>query len=376
MTPTDLVDVAVVGSGPAGAATATALCAAGVPRVVLVDQGLPGRRPPVGESVPPDTRLLLGRLGAWPAFVAGGHDNCVGSASAWGSDVVGHNDFVCNPHGTGWHLDRARFDASLREHAVGAGAELRRPFRVDRATAEGEHLALHACGQPAIAARFVVDASGQGAHIARMLGARRNVHHRLTCAAAILALPPGSPLNRMTLLEAVEYGWWYAARVPGDRASALVVVDPADLRRRALHTADGWLAHMRSTRHLADALHGAAIDAAGVHVHAAPSALLDPCAGDVWVAVGDAASAFDPLSSQGIHKALADGLAVAPAIVKRLDGDSDALAAYSAAVAVRFEGYQRDRLHFYAMEQRWPDAPFWRDRRSPSEAMGGARVMA
>ena len=353
-------DVVVVGAGPAGAATAAALCAAGVGRVVLVDLGR--ARPAVGESIPPQTRLLLDRLGAWTAFVADGHAPSLGNASAWGSDRLGYNDFIANPHGSGWHLDRARFDALLVDHAVAAGATLVRPARVRSAEARSAGGFVLVAGDHRLTARFVVDATGPGAALARMLGASRRVVHRLTCAVGILRLGEDPPLTRLTLLEAAEYGWWYAARVPGDRAAVLVATDPPLLAARALHTPGGWADHLARTRHLAPAVAGAVLEAGGVRVRSAPSTVIDPVVGDGWMAVGDAAGAFDPLSSQGIHKAVADGLDAGGAIVAWFQGRGDSLDRYAAAVAARFEQYERTRASFYGLERRWPDAPFWRAR--------------
>ena len=71
----------------------------------------------------------------------------------------------------------------------------------------------------------------------------------------------------------------------------------------------------------------------------APSFLLDKPAGKGWLAVGDAASAYDPISSQGIHKALSDGLEAANAIAPWLDGGADKLAEYGSSVANRFDVY-------------------------------------
>jgi 2-polyprenyl-6-methoxyphenol hydroxylase-like FAD-dependent oxidoreductase len=113
---------------------------------------------------------------------------------------------------------------------------------------------------------------------------------------------------------------------------------------------------------------------------AAPSFRLDPAVGDGWLAVGDAASAFDPISSQGIYKALADGIEAAGAIAAALDGRTGALQDYQSMVADRFAAYWRTRDEFYRMEQRWSAAPFWRKRcergaRSPTrefaEALSG-----
>lgn len=166
----------------------------------------------------------------------------------------------------------------------------------------------------------------------------------------------------MTVLEAVDYGWWYAARVPGERAAALVATDPVTVRGRALNSPDGWSAALRGTTHLAGVLDGATLDPAGVHVYAAPSTRLEPCAGKRWVAVGDAAGAFDPLSSQGIHKALVDGLDAGRAVAEWLGGSPEALVGYRAGVEARFAEYLRNRAFLYGLEQRWADQPFWRAR--------------
>ena len=47
--------------------------------------------------------------------------------------------------------------------------------------------------------------------------------------------------------------------------------------------------------------------AEGLRVVAADSSCLEVVEGDGWCAVGDAAAAYDPLSSQGITTALASG---------------------------------------------------------------------
>ena len=43
----------------------------------------------------------------------------------------------------------------------------------------------------------------------------------------------------------------------------------------------------------------------------------------------------------------------------------DAAADYEAEIARLWRGYRQDRDGFYALEQRWPDSPFWR-RRAPA----------
>jgi flavin-dependent dehydrogenase len=86
----------------------------------------------------------------------------------------------------------------------------------------------------------------------------------------------------------------------------------------------------------------------------AGSARLDRAGGEGWLAIGDAAMSFDPISSHGLLTALSTGLAA---------GETS-LEEYQAFVDTTWRGYARVREACYASEQRWADAPFWRRRRA------------
>src|SRR5207249_3516673 len=105
-----------------------------------------------------------------------------------------------------------------------------------RRTPFGWEISLASCPltTPALTARFLVDATGGRASIARHLGSARLSPRddHLLCAAMYYARPgyttqaPGP-----TLLEAVADGWWYSATLPRDR---LVVTFMTDADRCAL----------------------------------------------------------------------------------------------------------------------------------------------
>ena len=354
-------DVAVIGGGPAGCATAIELRRRGVERVVVF---LAERRPfPVGESIPPDTRRLLERLGIWEEFIAAGHEPCLGSCSVWGNEHLGYNDFLFNPYGNGWHLDRNRFDTDLAQGAAAAGAELvaHRISAVERDPLGGYRLQA---GDAAHESRFVVDATGASARVARSLGAERRKHDRLSCMVGFFELAPGAAMNRLTMLEAVMAGWWYAARLPGDRAVALLASDSDTIKDHELHTEHGWLSALQSTKQVSSALDGDTLIEGSLMMRSAPSGISVPCTGHGWLAVGDAAASFDPLSSQGIYQALAGGLEAGSAIAEWLDGDTTGLNSYAGAVQSRFDEYLANRSYLYGLERRWENAPFWTRRRT------------
>lgn len=358
--------VTIVGSGVAGCATAVALARKGITDVCLVEPS----RPPgagVGETIPPDTRLVLAKLGLWERFVQESHAPCLGSCSSWGSDTLGYNDFVLNPYGAGWHLDRDRFDAFLRREAVETaatavvGASLvgcqplgARGFRLHFRSPQGESMTTMS--------RFVVDATGTRSAMARRLGARPMYLDRLVFAYGFFADVGSRSRSTLTMLEAVDDGWWYSARLPDDRVAVAFATDATVIARGKLHQRTRWFAKLLRTRHVAPRLDGCRLGADKLLIRHAPSFLLDSVGGAGWLAVGDAACCLDPLASQGIHKALSDGLRAEEVITAWLGSRRDTTDAYRATMAKQFDEYIVNRNYFYRLETRWQDSPFWRHR--------------
>lgn len=358
----------IVGGGPAGCATALTLAGAGITDVLVVE-GEAYQSVRVGESIPPDTRLLLEKLGVWKDFLEEGHDVCYGSASSWGDDALGYNDFLFNPFGNGWHLDRRQFNQFLSRKVVEAGAGLLTQTRFEGATAKGEEgfsLTLQEAGgsKRTVDADVVVDATGHLGVVAKSMGSERMLHDRLICVYGFFTLTEASKLSRLTMLEAVENGWWYAARLPGGEVAAAFAGDPETVKAEGLTTPDKWRAALRGTRYIADALEGCRFIEANLKAWPALSFILDHPAGNRWLAVGDAASSYDPISSQGIHKALADGIKGGEALAQYMAGRQDALNDYAESLRVRFRNYLANRNYFYDMEQRWPDSTFWARRKA------------
>lgn len=357
-------DVVVLGGGPAGAAFALNL--APFRRVLVVDKrAAPGSR--VGESLPAAALRLLRDMRLEQAFLAQGHLPCPVSRSIWGGAAPLEQDAVRNLDGHGWHLDRDRFDGWLLQAARDRGAAVLTDTRLAgaprRDDGAGWRLELERGGEPLqAAAPFVVDATGRSGLFARQAGASRAAHDRLACGwlFGIDRVDAGGASE----LHAEAEGWWYTAALPGRRRLLAFYTD-ADLPSAApACDAASLLARAHRVPGLADVLaeQGFA-SGAGHGFCAANSVVLAPACGPDWLAVGDAALSFDPLSSQGLFNALYTGLAGAEAVQRHLLGAGDALAGYQSALGRIRDAYLTHLDAWYGQETRWPDSPFWQRRR-------------
>lgn len=359
-------DFAVIGAGPAGSAAAHILAAAGC-RVLLVDQTAPDQFK-IGESLIPAARNLLGDLGLLDRFLADGHLPSHGHASTWGSTRVHSVDFIRSPHGNGWHLDRARFDALLRSMAVDSGAVSRFSTQlVDfERTASGDWaLALRgAQGDERVECQWLLDGTGRSHLIARHLGIPRRYADRLIAFYARFRPQNGhTDTDSLSFVEAVPEGWWYTARLPSNQRIVMFVTDADAPPARPARTQAGFSALLAQTHHLqgklAPSSHAITEKPRGAD---ARSARLERFHGEGWLALGDAALSFDPLSSQGIYTALYGGIKAAKALLEWHSGDRTALERYDTALTSVYTHFLINRHTYYQYERRWPDNTFWRRR--------------
>ncbi|MBP33163.1 hypothetical protein [Methylobacterium sp.] len=328
-------------------------------RVLVLDRVAAG--PKIGEALPGAASRLLARNGLPVPSVGDGHWRLTGTLSAWGDDALEGTDFLRDPDGPGWRLERARFDAGLRIAAQEAGAVLH-PARLRAVEAADDGWRITADDGTAFQAARLVDATGRAAAVARRLGARRLREDDLVAVYGVGRGAGASCLAR-TLVEARPEGWWYAARLPAGGVLASFQVRAAEARRlldcRAQPTA--WLEAVQATLHVRAALADVTFADRPRAVEAG-SARSSCIGGEGWIACGDAALAFDPISGQGLFSALYGGVLAAGVLLAPEGQRGTRLAAYIERHAAIRRAYRHRYDLTYAAEQRWPDLPFWASR--------------
>ncbi len=371
-------DVAIVGSGPAGASTALALRQHAPGLEVLLLEASNFQPPRVGETLAPGGSRLLRQLGVWEAFQQEGHEEACGTAAAWGEPVLRDSDFFFSRQGEGLHLDRCRFDRFLTRQASLAGVSVSRGTRLLREEPEAGGWRLHcrnAGTTSEIRARFLVDATGRKASVATRQGSRRILYDRLVGVLQLFDRGAGTPMEARTVVEAVESGWWYSAPLPTGGAVAVLMTDPDLARQKQITRKRALLSALGQTQHTYQRLHGAAPVGEPV-IRGSASSRLDSFGATGWLAVGDAACSMDPLSGQGIVRALAGGLLAAYAVSDELAGKELAQARYERILSDEFEAYLANRERFYSLERRWPESFFWQRRQPRITLSPAARLLS
>ncbi|WNG52871.1 FAD-dependent oxidoreductase [Archangium minus] len=360
MRPARQYAVIVVGGGVAGTTTALALAREGIPVCVLERTQYDRWRP--GETLSPLAHAELLRLGV-PLPEAG--EDLIpshGIEAVWGSEHPQFHPFITNPYGGGWHVDRQRFDALLAHHAEAHQVPILRltsAVYIERGPGAWNVHANAPSGELNLTCERVVDATGRASSIARQCGVRRHQVDALCSVSVVLTQP--ERLEQTLLVESTPLGWWYAAPLPDQRVIVSLLSDADLLALAGAFRPSGWLALLSATRYIRERL-GTLPEDLRLHVRPCETSSLERSAGEHWLAVGDAASGLDPLSSGGILKALRSGHRAAAALRAAQEGDSTAHQQYAEAQSSEFARYLEARLGHYATERRWPDEPFWRRR--------------
>jgi flavin-dependent dehydrogenase len=312
-------DVFVAGAGPAGTSIARLLALRGK-RVTVIDPAL--RRPDRLEMISPSAVSVIHALDL--SSVLRDPDiarPCLGIRRRWGTTRIDTDDFLCRPGGVGFVIDRADFDARLRTMAADAGVR----FLAGRITAarfdEEEVVARVANPEAAftIRANIAVDATGRSSVLARRLGAKRLRSDRLIADRMSVDQLQNSCRSPTWLdIEGQDRCWSYRMSGPNGRQ-------------------ENWTVYRDNG--LLDRRPGTRVDAS--------SARLSHTAATHWIAIGDAAVSFDPITSQGLVNALTTSLVVAGAILSSRGLDRDACLTYSDAVAATFHNSEVGRAAVY-----------------------------
>lgn len=312
-------DVIIVGGGPAGLAAAVALAERGITPCVVDRSG--GLSPERGELLAHGAFDIVQRLGLADLL-----DQALPIkeiASHWGSARMQSHAGVPGLGFYGWGLNRRALALAMLKRVTSLGV----PVHESRVTAifrRTSDWVLTFTNGTQLKARYLVDASGRPGAVARRQGVQLWQDTDLVTLIWKTRREAGPAIMRA---EAAPDGWWYAVPYGADQT-----VGFATSAARAKEIGTDTQAFLRSKRGETRLIDPDML-CVPVRVMDSRSAVLEALSGPGWVATGDAATAFDPVSSQGLFNALSGGFFAGNAAADALAGDTDAPRVYAALAA-------------------------------------------
>ncbi len=174
---TTKTDVAIIGAGPSGAVAAALLVQRGWQVCVLERQHFP--RFSIGESLLPYCMEILEEAGLLDVVNQAGFQSKNGAAFTWGdkyTEIDFRDKFTAGP-GTTFQVERAKFDQILIQEAERKGANVYFGHTVNNLEMTPEQATLSVTTDQdesyTLQAQFVLDASGYGRVLPRLLNLER-----------------------------------------------------------------------------------------------------------------------------------------------------------------------------------------------------------
>ncbi|MDF1695948.1 MAG: NAD(P)/FAD-dependent oxidoreductase [Saprospiraceae bacterium] len=352
--------VIIVGAGPAGIATGLTLNSLGISNCIIESHTSPPFK--FGEALPPNAKPILHQLGIEKLIRDPRHLNYFGNKSCWGNENWEQKEFITSIHGHGYLLDRFYFEKQLWETYVKTGGNLlygSRFQQVEQVNTLHKVSIRSTREEVDIFSDMMVDATGRKALVARMLGAEKyNLDSQFGFSFTI---PVEIPLAKQVCIESVETGWWYVSPVRENELSVMFFTTKEMIPPNHQFTSF-LLTQFNKTLHLKKIIQIDEVRHAIVRIKPSGTSRLNCPYGTNWLAVGDAAINYDPISSFGITSALASGYYAGQAISSHFEGRKEAFYAYRYVLENGFMAYLKKLQFQYNSEKRWEHNDYWKVR--------------
>lgn len=335
-------DVLVVGGGPAGSSTAIRLARAGV-SVMLVDQARFPREKACAEYCSPGVVDSLDELGALPRIYNRDHRTLTGMQLVSGEHHLPLNFGNYRPAGnSALGVKRSILDQELLELAADSGVDVHEGVRMTSPIMDGNRVAGAEIRQgpnsSTVSADIVVAADGLNSTLARTLNLDRKQlwPRRLGLVARFTNLPADVEYGQMHIGKGI-----YCGLTPVTETEVNVsLVVPLGTKTHDETTGEFFDRMIRTLPGI-DNLLGDAVRISNVRGVGPLGKKVRKPSGPGYLLVGDASGFFDPMTGEGVHRALTGGKIASRAVQRALSRDDRRPIGYRRARSQSFQTKQR-----------------------------------
>jgi flavin-dependent dehydrogenase len=327
--PEENVDVLVIGAGPAGSLASATLARSGRRVLCLERETFP--RFVIGESLLPRCNQLLADAGLLEAVEARGYQVKPG-ATFWRDGRSARFAFANGQAGTrpaSYQVPRGDFDQTLATRAAELGADVRFRHEVEAVRFDGQGAAVTARAlttgeQLTVAAQFVLDCSGYGRVLPRLLGVDRPAAFapRLAVFTHVEndARPAGPEGGDIWVCVHPSGCWVWIIPFSNGRTSVGVVGAP-DVIEAAGPTDEARLFNLLRADPTASVRLARATKVMEPKRIAGYATAVEKLYGARWALTGNAGTFLDPVFSSGVTLALESSSHAARLIDRQLGGE-------------------------------------------------------
>jgi flavin-dependent dehydrogenase len=325
-------DVLIVGAGPAGSVAAGFLRQQGRRVLVLERELFP--RFSIGESLLPQSMEYIQAAGMLQDVVEAGFQHKNGAAFAWGDKYTAFDfrDKFSEGWGTTYQVQRATFDKVLADAAARMGAEIRFQHEVTAIALAGDKprvSARDAAGNEyQVEARFVLDASGFGRTLPRLL--KLETPSNFPVRGAIFThvadhIPQSGPFDRQKIRVTVHPKrpdvWFWTIPFSNGRCSIGVVAEQAFLAQYPGTEIERLRAILAEEAGLSALLQDAVWDTPARQI-VGYSANVKSLWGKGFALLGNAGEFLDPVFSSGVTIAFKSASLATQCIAREFAGET------------------------------------------------------
>lgn len=352
-----ITDVIIAGRGIAAMVLSLLLKQKNIPHVVLGRQGRP-KDFALAETLPPSALPLLKTMGLLPLFENTAIQKTYGYHSMWGTNkVTDTNFFFHRPYQYGLKIDKQAILSALstqqKDHIHTYSDIL-----VINNSADGIELTLKQENKTeTIQGKILIDATGRNRVILEKLNVPSLHFDNMMAFSCHIPLQKHPAIKHPVFIESFEQGWGIVSILNETQSVFSLFTNKVNPGWQEFRKYENWSKILANTTLLKDfALPYDAINAKGCLSNSSKAQTIT---GHNWLAIGDAALAFDPLSSHGITNSLYTTQTAASCIEKHLNKNTEAMHEYAQNLNEIFDQYLKTKNLLYTNERRWPKSPFW-----------------
>ncbi|WP_025667802.1 NAD(P)/FAD-dependent oxidoreductase [Aquimarina megaterium] len=352
-------DVIIVGKGIAGLVLSFLLKKKGIQHLVL-DRKSKKKHFALAETLPPSSMPLLHSLDLLKVFEKNAIKKTYGYHSMWGNTRISNNNFFSQlSYKNGLKINKKAVVDDLEqlcdENVMRYEKMLNMVISKEEVSVEIEN--NHQ--RQTITAKMIIDATGRNRAILKKLNIPIRLYDNLISFSCHLPKVEHPKLTYDVFVESFEDGWGIVSGLDEKTNVLSIFTNRENLVQLKLREYSDWQSVLSKTTLLKDFL----VEQSEVKIIGsdANSSIANYLSGENWMAVGDAALSFDPLSSHGIANAIYTVREASDAIESYiLTGERRGFVTYSKTLFSVFDSYYLVKNELYKAESRWKESSFWK----------------